>query len=338
MNPRGCLEWSIYTALMCIYSIPPQSGEKEFIMFSLSTILGVTALAVSIFTSMAGIYTTLHNQEEQKKQQSTQNELEQQNIDIANKSIDTQQEIAEKNFGLQKEQFEYQKQLNELQMQREDTAMQRQVSDLKAAGLSPLMVSGGSSTGQYLSASAPQMNGSGILQAMSNLMGVKSDMASRRQAAYQFERQQHLQLAQQFSALSSLKLQNENQNLQNKLLKQQYDYNEKHGVRDPNPMAALTDAIMAYMDQHAITPPSPEELKERAEDLKETVSQKVDEIREKAAESPVGSLDNMKEYASNNIGQPIKRAFSDTGSAISEKWKNTWIYKKYQSWKNRKSK
>ncbi len=47
------------------------------------------------------------------------------------------------NLQMQKEQMEYIKKLNEEIMKREDTAYQRQVSDLRKAGLSPLMADNG---------------------------------------------------------------------------------------------------------------------------------------------------------------------------------------------------
>ncbi len=49
----------------------------------------------------------------------------------------------QENLQMQKEQMEYIKKLNEQIMMREDTAYQRQVSDLKKAGLSPLMAGNG---------------------------------------------------------------------------------------------------------------------------------------------------------------------------------------------------
>ena len=69
----------------------------------------------------------------------------------------TQNQMAQQNFGLSQEQFEYQKQLQQTMFQREDNSIQRRVSDLQAAGLSPVLAAGqGASAGSVISTSAPQ--------------------------------------------------------------------------------------------------------------------------------------------------------------------------------------
>lgn len=170
---------------------------------------------------------TAHNTASQERIAEEQNTLAQQ-------SLNQQTQIANQNFGLSQEQFNYQKELNALQMQREDNAMQRRVADLKAAGLSPLMAGNGASTGSYLSANAPQYDGSGIMQAMSNMLGIKTDQASRKQMAYQFERQLHLQTAQQVADLVSMRLDNQYKRSQISMLNEQIDYIKEHGLRDPS--------------------------------------------------------------------------------------------------------
>ena len=83
---------------------------------------------------------------------------EEKTIGLAQDNLKLNEKTAQQNFELSQEQFEYQKKLNELTMQREDTAFQRQVADLKAAGLSPLNISGGSPASVLTSANAPQFD------------------------------------------------------------------------------------------------------------------------------------------------------------------------------------
>lgn len=277
----------------------------------------LAAAAISAFVSFAtwGI-NALIQQDETSKQK-----------ELAEKQISTEKEIADNNFGLSKEQFEYQKQLNELQMKREDTAMQRQVADLKAAGLSPLMASGGSSTGQLISAPAAQYNSSGIQSAMSNLLGVYKDSASRKMQAYQFERQQSIQNAQNLADLYSTKLSNQYQKEQIRAQRIANDYNEKHGLRDPNPVNALTDFVQEYFeDRYPNMQDFSEDMTTKKEQLKDKLNAAVDKAAENSIKSKNMLLDatvgtikkdvEITKRAGKNVGSKIKSGAKKIGSGI----------------------
>lgn len=102
----------------------------------------------------------------------------------ANTQTSTNKDISEKNLEFQKEAFAYNKQLNATMMQREDNAYQRAVTDAKAAGLSPLAVTGGasSSAGSLVSAPQQQSYNSGasqaaIAQTLLSLSGMAQDVS-----------------------------------------------------------------------------------------------------------------------------------------------------------------
>lgn len=230
--------------------------------------------------------------------------------DLGEKQLTFEKDQAERNFGFAKEAYEYQKELNNLQMQREDTAIQRQVADLKAAGLSPLMASGGSSTGQYLAGNTPQFDTSGIASAMSNLAGIYMDKASMRQQAYQFARQQHLQTAQSVANLTSLKLDNDLKREEIKSQKIINDYNLNHGVRDPGVGAAVVDAIMSYLSKRGLNPA--EMSQKRIDEVKEGIVDKLDQFEQ-----------SVRDVIPDSVSEPVTRyvqtfdeTFRDPGQAL----------------------
>lgn len=311
-------------------------------------ILGVVALGVTIFATMFGIANSI-DQAQQSENQFNQSQ------ELAEKSLETQKDIADQNFGLSEKQFEYQKQLNELQMQREDTAMQRQVADLKAAGLSPLMAGSGSPTGNLVSASAPSYDGSGILGAMSNLLGVKQDYASRKQAAYQFERQQAIQTAQTYSDLISSRLQNKKLSAEIEGIKINNEYNRVHGPRDPNAASALADYLMSYIDSkggvgNALDnfPTDAKDVSKKAEEgitnlLKDAAQEKIDKTKEM-----YNSVKNtVSEYTPqpvkdkvNSLKETVKSKASSAKTAVVSGIKSGYqkVKNKYNEYKNKKKK
>ena len=135
-------------------------------------------LAVGLFITIAsGMIAYGYDNYKQTEEKEQNDKL----LGLQEKNLALNEKTASMNFDLSQRQFEYQKQLNQLQMDREDTAFQRQVADLKAAGLSPLMVAGSGATSAPLtSAQAPQMDISGINQALSNYVGSYNDIFNRR--------------------------------------------------------------------------------------------------------------------------------------------------------------
>lgn len=81
----------------------------------------------------------------------------------------SQNKWAEKNFDQQERMFEYQKYLNNNQMQ-------IQAGDAQAAGINPLAMSGGSlSGGSYSNVASPEVDTSGIANALSQLASLKNE-------------------------------------------------------------------------------------------------------------------------------------------------------------------
>lgn len=181
-------------------------------------------------------------------QRETQAEQGQTALDQAQQNLDMNKDVAQKNYELSQEQFEYQKQLNETVMQREDTAFQRQVADLKAAGLSPLNIAGGSPASVLTSANAPQFDMSGINQAMSNKISAYNDYYNRQLNYKNFALQNRVQTAQAFTNLAELNMQRKKANLENEYLSEKLKWEKEHGFRDYDWKSILTKAIEDYIN------------------------------------------------------------------------------------------
>lgn len=77
------------------------------------------------------------------------------NLEATRLTNQTNKEIAEKNLAFQREKYNYEQKLQERLFSREDTSYQRTVSDMKAAGLSPLLMSGINPAGSNVLTTTP---------------------------------------------------------------------------------------------------------------------------------------------------------------------------------------
>lgn len=76
------------------------------------------------------------------------------NKDIAHETNETNLGIARENLGYQRDLFDYNKDLQQQIFNREDSSYQRTVSDMRSAGLSPLMMSGTNGAGEAIAQTA----------------------------------------------------------------------------------------------------------------------------------------------------------------------------------------
>ena len=89
-----------------------------------------------------------------------------------------QARIAKRNLALQKDVFKYQKGIQERMFSREDTSYQRGVSDLKAAGLSPMLIANAKAgAGPVVSTQAPQRGSNESILGYMNLVKMKADIS-----------------------------------------------------------------------------------------------------------------------------------------------------------------
>lgn len=169
-----------------------------------------------------------------------QNKKDKESQSLAQDNLDLNKIVATQNYDLAKQQFEYQKDLNQTVMEREDNAMQRQIADLKAAGMSPLMASGGASATPLTSANAPQMDLSGVNTAMGNMLSAYNDIFNRRMTRQQFRLNAVLQTADAYNKIAEAKLQRRYLGLQADYLDAELKYNKSHGFRDLSWQSELT--------------------------------------------------------------------------------------------------
>ena len=212
---------------------------------AISAILGIIGAA-------AGIATSIKNSKDAEKAQN-------QATQAATDNLNLNKEIAQQNFDLSREQFAYQQRLNQIQMDREDSAFQRQVADLKAAGLSPLMVAGnGASSSPLTSSQAPQMDMLGINTAMSNIIGSYNDSFNRKLQARQFALQSKVQTAQLYTDLLDAYNNNKKAKLELKYTNAKLKWEKEHGFRDLDWKSELTkiaeDIISGKKDNNSIIP------------------------------------------------------------------------------------
>lgn len=203
------------------------------------TIIGLVSLLGVAFKGMYDFTKSIQEDEYNSK-------LREQGKDpasLAQKQLQLNEDVSTKNFNLQEQQFEYQKELNQLTMQREDNAFQRQVADLKNAGLSPLMIAGGSPASVLTSAQAPQRDMSGINNAISNMIGAYNDAFSRKLQSRQFALQNKVQTAQAYTQLAELSMQRKKVNLENAILGLDYKYYLNHPERNLGLQQVIVNAL-----------------------------------------------------------------------------------------------
>lgn len=89
--------------------------------------------------------------------QYTTKQTNQANWDIAKMTNESNERIARENLAFQRENLDYQKSLQQTLFDREDSAYQRTVSDMRAAGISPLVMQGTNGAGEAV-ATTPLQN------------------------------------------------------------------------------------------------------------------------------------------------------------------------------------
>lgn len=280
----------------------------------------LTGIEICVGLLSGGFALTKYFKDEEEKAKSKEAGTDPETL--AKKQLDLAESTSTENLNLQKEQFEYQKELNNLTMQREDTAMQRQVADLKAAGLSPLMLQGGASANPLTSATAPQRDVSGINQAIGNFIGAYNDSYNRKMMRNQFNLQSMVSTAEAYTKLSELSLQKKKANFENAILSLDYKYYKEHPERNLGLQQILANIVSDYLNRNpsAVTP--------------DTVKEKVSEVlHDSGLETPsgdfrtYGGLDPDTKYAHNfdNVNYDNNRA---TRTLIAEETKEKFYKSK----------
>ena len=132
-------------------------------------------------------------------------------------------------------------------MDREDSAYQRQVKDLQAAGLSPLMIGNGANAAPLISAQAPQFDMSGINQAISNNISAYNDIFNRKLNMRNFALQSKVNMANMYTQLAELSMQQKKAKLENAILDEDLKYYRNHPERNNGIESVLVNLASRYL-------------------------------------------------------------------------------------------
>lgn len=226
------------------------------------------------------------------------------------KNLEFQRETADKNFGLLERAYNEQRDYNQTVMNREDTAFQRQVEDLKKAGLSPLMVSGGSPATAITTGSAPQYDATGVGNAYAGLGNTINQLfrtkAEKAQIKGALKANIISALGNAPTNMMNSYYQLQEQKLRTDILRAESNYYNEHGYR-PSSFSELLSDLIKGINGNKISSPTMfynfgEDIREKG---KET-GKKVLELLNSTENNPV--TNNEKNY--------IPESYKDTKSPI----------------------
>lgn len=205
-----------------------------------SALLGLIGL-------IAGFASNANQSANQEKALEQQEEGQNKSIELQKENLEFQKKVADRNFGLLENAYNQQQIENQITREREDTAYQRQVADLRNAGLSPLMVSGGSPATPLSVGSAPQYDATGISSATVGLGSAINELFKTKRE------KQEIKAALKANIISALGngpintmnqyLGAKEQNLRLGILQSEFDYYSEHGYKPTSLKELFSDFL-----------------------------------------------------------------------------------------------
>lgn len=233
---------------------------------------------LSLVGLIAGIASNASQSSAQDKALETQEEGQNKSLELQKENLDFQKKVADRNFGLLENAYNQQQIENQITREREDTAFQRQVSDLQKAGLSPLMVSGGSPASALSVGSAPQYDATGISTATAGLGSAINDLFKTKREKQEIKSALKANI---ISALGNGPINTMNQYLgarEQKLrlgiLQSEFDYYSEHGYKPTSIQELFSDFLKGISGGKVASPNLAYNL---GDNLKEGVSNFIDE-------------------------------------------------------------